>query len=137
MAKQIVHGEESQQAILRGVNLMADAVKVTLGPRGRKVVIEKRFGPPTITKDRVTVAKAIELQDGLEDWAPALKPLQLCGNCVPRFAHGFRLSQARALTKVESLLDSYRTVNDVGACIDAEQGLGESRPSSAGSLMGT
>ena len=57
MAKQIVHGEESRQAILRGVNLMADAVKVTLGPRGRNVVIEKKFGSPTITKDGVTVAK--------------------------------------------------------------------------------
>src|ERR1700751_93670 len=67
MAKQIVHGEESRQAILRGVNLMADAVKVTLGPRGRNVVIEKKFGSPTITKDGVTVAKEIELQDALED----------------------------------------------------------------------
>ena len=67
MAKQIVHGEESRQAILRGVNLMADAVKVTLGPRGRNVVIEKKFGSPTITKDGVTVAKEIELQDALEN----------------------------------------------------------------------
>jgi len=67
MAKQIVHGEESRQAILRGINLMADAVKVTLGPRGRNVVIEKKFGSPTITKDGVTVAKEIELQDGLEN----------------------------------------------------------------------
>ena len=67
MAKQIVHGEESSKAILRGVNLMADAVKVTLGPRGRNVVIEKRFGSPTITKDGVTVAKEIELQDSLEN----------------------------------------------------------------------
>ena len=67
MAKQIVHGEESRQAILRGVNLMADAVKVTLGPKGRNVVIEKKFGSPTITKDGVTVAKEIELQDGLEN----------------------------------------------------------------------
>jgi chaperonin GroEL len=67
MAKQIVHGEESRQAILRGVNLLADAVKVTLGPRGRNVVIEKKFGSPTITKDGVTVAKEIELQNGLEN----------------------------------------------------------------------
>jgi chaperonin GroEL len=67
MAKQIVHGEESRKAILRGVNLMADAVKVTLGPRGRNVVIEKKFGSPTITKDGVTVAKEIELQDALEN----------------------------------------------------------------------
>src|ERR1022692_3686174 len=57
MAKQIVHGEQSRQAILRGVNILADAVKVTLGPKGRNVVIEKKFGSPTITKDGVTVAK--------------------------------------------------------------------------------
>jgi chaperonin GroEL len=67
MAKQIVHGEQSRQAILRGVNLLADAVKVTLGPKGRNVVIEKKFGSPTITKDGVTVAKEIELQDSLEN----------------------------------------------------------------------
>jgi chaperonin GroEL len=67
MAKQIVHGEESRQAILRGVNTLANAVKVTLGPKGRNVVIEKKFGSPTITKDGVTVAKEIELQDTLEN----------------------------------------------------------------------
>jgi len=67
MAKQIVHGEESRQAILRGVNVLADAVKVTLGPKGRNVVIEKKFGSPLITKDGVTVAKEIELQDTLEN----------------------------------------------------------------------
>ena len=67
MAKQIVHGEESRQAILRGVNLLADAVKVTLGPKGRNVVIEKKFGSPTITKDGVTVAKEIELKEPVEN----------------------------------------------------------------------
>src|SRR5260370_1119737 len=67
MGKQIVHGEESRQAILRGVNLLADAVKVTVGPKGRNVVIEKKFGSPTITKDGVTVAKEIELKDSLEN----------------------------------------------------------------------
>src|SRR5213082_897151 len=67
MAKHIVHGEESRQAILRGVNLLADAVKVTLGPKGRNVVIEKKFGSPTITKDGVTVAKEIELKEPLEN----------------------------------------------------------------------
>ncbi|HQR38364.1 MAG TPA: chaperonin GroEL [Blastocatellia bacterium] len=67
MAKQIIHGENSRQAILRGVNILADAVKVTLGPKGRNVVIEKKFGSPTITKDGVTVAKEIELEDGLEN----------------------------------------------------------------------
>ncbi len=67
MAKIIVHGAESRQAILRGVNVLADAVKVTLGPRGRNVVINKKFGSPVITKDGVTVAKEIELGDHLEN----------------------------------------------------------------------
>ncbi len=67
MAKQILHGEDSRQAILRGVNTLADAVKATLGPKGRNVVIEKKFGSPTITKDGVTVAKEIELKDPVEN----------------------------------------------------------------------
>ncbi len=67
MAKQILHGEDSRQAILRGVNTLADAVKATLGPKGRNVVIEKKFGSPTITKDGVTVAKEIDLKDPLEN----------------------------------------------------------------------
>ncbi len=66
-AKMIVTGEESRQAILRGVNKLADAVKVTLGPKGRNVVLEKKFGSPVITKDGVTVAKEIELEDKLEN----------------------------------------------------------------------
>jgi chaperonin GroEL len=67
MAKQILQGEDSRQAILRGVNTLADAVKTTLGPKGRNVVIEKKFGSPTITKDGVTVAKEIELKDPMEN----------------------------------------------------------------------
>ncbi len=67
MPKQIVYGEQSRQAILRGVNSLADAVKVTLGPKGRNVVLDKKFGSPTITKDGVTVAKEIELKDPLEN----------------------------------------------------------------------
>src|SRR4029450_7796480 len=63
MAKQIIYGEQSRQAILRGVNALADAVKVTLGPKGRNVVLDKKFGSPTITKDGVTVAKEIDLKD--------------------------------------------------------------------------
>ncbi|NWF83319.1 MAG: chaperonin GroEL, partial [Bryobacteraceae bacterium] len=66
-AKNIIYGEGSRQAIMRGVNQLADAVKVTLGPKGRNVVIEKKFGGPTITKDGVTVAKEIELKDPLEN----------------------------------------------------------------------
>jgi chaperonin GroEL len=66
-AKQIVYSENARQAILRGVNQLADAVKVTLGPKGRNVVLEKKFGGPTITKDGVTVAKEIELKDPLEN----------------------------------------------------------------------
>jgi chaperonin GroEL len=67
MAKQIVHGEESRAAILRGVNQLADAVKITLGPKGRNVVLDKKYGSPTITKDGVTVAKEIELKDAREN----------------------------------------------------------------------
>jgi len=67
MAKQIIYADHSRQAILRGVNQLADAVKVTLGPKGRNVVLEKKFGGPTITKDGVTVAKEIELADPLEN----------------------------------------------------------------------
>ncbi|MBZ5552271.1 MAG: chaperonin GroEL [Acidobacteriia bacterium] len=67
MAKQIVHGEDSRQAMLRGVNQLADAVKITLGPKGRNVVLDKKFGSPLITKDGVTVAKEIELKDTMEN----------------------------------------------------------------------
>src|SRR5690349_3119765 len=72
MAKQIVYSESSRQAILRGVNQLADAVKVTLGPKGRNVVLEKKFGGPNITKDGVTVAKEIELKDPLENMGAQL-----------------------------------------------------------------
>src|SRR6187200_3329212 len=72
MAKQVVHGEESRAAILRGINQLADAVKITLGPKGRNVVIDKKFGSPTITKDGVTVAKEIELKDALENMGAQL-----------------------------------------------------------------
>ncbi|MDX1632044.1 MAG: TCP-1/cpn60 chaperonin family protein, partial [Thermoanaerobaculia bacterium] len=67
MAKRITYSEEARRAILTGVNKLADAVKVTLGPKGRNVVIEKKFGSPTITKDGVTVAKEIELKDALQN----------------------------------------------------------------------
>ena len=67
MAKQIVYGEQSRQAILRGVNQLADAVKVTLGPQGRNVILDKKFGSPAITKDGVTVAKEIELKNPVEN----------------------------------------------------------------------
>src|SRR5881398_2103714 len=66
-AKQIVHGDQSRQAILRGVNQLADVVKITLGPKGRNVVLDKKFGSALITKDGVTVAKEIELKDPLEN----------------------------------------------------------------------
>src|SRR6186713_1484829 len=67
MAKDIVYREEARSAILKGVNSLADAVKVTLGPRGRNVVLDKKFGAPLITKDGVTVAKEIELKEPLEN----------------------------------------------------------------------
>src|SRR5207237_1800720 len=66
-AKQIVHGEQSRQAIHRGVNQLANAVKITLGPKGRNVVLDRKFGQPTITKDGVTVAKEIDLKDPIEN----------------------------------------------------------------------
>ena len=67
MAKQLLFNEEARAALLRGVNIMAHAVKATLGPKGRNVVIDKKFGSPTITKDGVTVAKEIELKDPYEN----------------------------------------------------------------------
>src|SRR3989449_3003781 len=67
MAKQITHGEQSRAAILRGINQLADAVKITLGPRGRNVVLGRSYGSPTITKDGVTVAKEIDLKDSMEN----------------------------------------------------------------------
>jgi len=67
MAKDIIHGEQARQAILRGVNQLADAVKITLGPKGRNVLLDKKFGSPLITKDGVTVAKEIELKEGIEN----------------------------------------------------------------------
>src|SRR5574342_725850 len=86
MAKQIVYSEASRQSILRGVNQLADAVKVTLGPKGRNVVLEKKFGGPNITKDGVTVAKEIELKDPLENMGAqmvrevASKPSDVAGD---------------------------------------------------------
>ena len=67
MAKQIVYGEKSRRMMIDGINQLADAVKVTLGPKGRSVVLEKKFGSPTITKDGVTVAREIELKDPFEN----------------------------------------------------------------------
>src|SRR5512135_1208153 len=67
MAKQIIYQEDARQALLRGVNQLADAVKVTLGPKGRNVVLDRKFGSPTITKDGVTVAKEIDVPDPVEN----------------------------------------------------------------------
>src|ERR1044071_1214525 len=67
MAKQITMGEQYRAAILRGVNKLADTVKITLGPKGRNVVLDKKYGSPTITKDGVTVAKEIDLKDAMEN----------------------------------------------------------------------
>src|ERR1044071_4927027 len=86
MAKHIAYGEESRRSLLSGINRLADAVKVTLGPKGRNVVIEKKFGSPTITKDGVTVAKEIELEDKLENTGAqmvrevASKPSDIAGD---------------------------------------------------------
>src|SRR4029078_13675789 len=83
---QIIHGEDSRKAMLRGVNILADAVKITLGPRGRNVVLDKKFGSPLITKDSVTVAKEIELKDSMENMGAqmvkevASKPSDVAGD---------------------------------------------------------
>ena len=90
-AKQIVHGEDSRRAILRGVNQLADAVKITLGPKGRNVVLDKKFGSPTITKDGVTVAKEIELKDPLENMGDGVHrraALQALAGMEPRRRRG-------------------------------------------------
>src|SRR6201982_1630460 len=71
-AKQITYSEDARAALRRGVDKLADAVKVTLGPRGRNVVLDKKFGPPTITNDGVTIAKEIELEDPFEDMGAQL-----------------------------------------------------------------
>ena len=70
MPKQILFSDEGRAALLRGINIMASAVKATMGPKGRNVVIDKKYGSPTITKDGVTVAKEIELKDPYEKWGP-------------------------------------------------------------------
>src|SRR4028119_2423704 len=71
-AKQLSYSEEGRRALKRGVDALADAVKVTLGPRGRNVVLDKKFGPPTITNDGVTIAKEIELTDPFENMGAQL-----------------------------------------------------------------
>src|SRR5579885_1730103 len=71
-AKQLLYHEEARRSLKRGVDALADAVKVTLGPRGRNVVLDKKFGPPTITNDGVTIAKEIELEDPFEDMGAQL-----------------------------------------------------------------
>ena len=82
-AKQIAYSRSARHSILRGVNSLADAVKVTLGPKGRNVVIEKSFGSPTITKDGVTVAKEIELEDKFENMgAQMVRCLLYTSRCV-------------------------------------------------------
>ena len=68
MPKQILFSDEGRAALLRGINIMASAVKATMGPKGRNVVIDKKYGSPTITKDGVTVAKEIELKDHLREY---------------------------------------------------------------------
>jgi chaperonin GroEL len=67
MAKDIVYDQKAREALLKGVNTLADAVKVTLGPKGRNVILEKTFGSPTVTKDGVTVAKEVDLEDKFEN----------------------------------------------------------------------
>ena len=67
MAKQLIYSEEARRSLMRGMDALADAVKITLGPKGRNVVLDKKFGPPTITNDGVTIAKEIELEEPSEN----------------------------------------------------------------------
>ena len=72
MAKKIIHGLEARNALLRGVDQLADTVKITLGPKGRNVVLDKKYGAPLITNDGVTIAKEIELEDAAENMGAQL-----------------------------------------------------------------
>ena len=72
MAKQIIYGEDARKALLSGVNQLADTVKITLGPKGRNVVLDKKFGAPLITNDGVTIAKEVELEDPYENMGAQL-----------------------------------------------------------------
>ncbi|MDP4117931.1 MAG: TCP-1/cpn60 chaperonin family protein, partial [Bacillota bacterium] len=72
MSKQLLHGEEARKALEKGINILADTVKITLGPKGRNVVLDKKFGAPLITNDGVTIAKEIELEDAFENMGAQL-----------------------------------------------------------------
>ena len=72
IAKQIAYGEDARKALLNGINQLADTVKITLGPKGRNVVLDKKFGAPLITNDGVTIAKEIELDDAFENMGAQL-----------------------------------------------------------------
>ena len=97
MAKQITYGNDSRQAVLRGVNRLADAVKVTLGPKGRNVVLDKKFGSPVITKDGVTVAKEIDLKEPLENMG-AQMVREVASKTSTRTARRRRRSRCRSST---------------------------------------
>ena len=103
MAKQIIYGEEARKALQRGIDQLADTVKVTLGPKGRNVVLDKKYGAPLITNDGVTIAKEIELDDAFENMgAQLVKEVATKTNDVGRRRHHHRyrcwrrLSSARA-----------------------------------------
>lgn len=72
MAKKVLYNEEARAALLKGVDQLANAVKITLGPKGRNVVLDKKFGAPNIVNDGVSIAREIELKDPFEIWAPSL-----------------------------------------------------------------
>lgn len=95
MAKQIAYGEEARKALMKGIDQLADTVKITLGPKGRNVVLDKKFGAPLITNDGVTIAKEIELEDPLRIWALSL---------LRKFLSRLTISQVTALQQLHSLL---------------------------------
>lgn len=95
MAKQIAYGEEARKALMKGIDQLADTVKITLGPKGRNVVLDKKFGAPLITNDGVTIAKEIELEDPLRIWALSL---------LRKFLSRLTISQVTVLQQLHSLL---------------------------------
>lgn len=95
MAKQIAYGEEARKALMKGIDQLADTVKITLGPKGRNVVLDKKFGAPLITNDGVTIAKEIELEDPLKIWALSL---------LRKFLSRLTISQVTVLQQLHSLL---------------------------------
>ena len=135
-AKNITYGDEARQNILRGVNKLADAVKITLGPKGRNVVIDKKFGSPTITKDGVTVAKEIELDNPLENMGAqmvrevASKTSDIAGDGTTTatvLAQAIYREGIKMVTAGHNPMEIKRGIDAAGEVVDASQDAQEDR----------